>query len=103
MDEPVFQSFPPSIRSSENKVSSHLAKKLSLIVTRASLPEILPYPLQLDIVKHLVILSPVRPVLASVLGSSIFEQSGDGGEATGEAKATIKRLRELDSETESRS
>ncbi|CAI9094379.1 OLC1v1030104C1 [Oldenlandia corymbosa var. corymbosa] len=35
------------------------------------------YPLQLDILKHLVKLSPVRAVLASVFGSSILYRGGD--------------------------
>lgn len=40
-------------------------------------PGIPLYPLQLDIVKHLVKLSPVRAVLACVFGSSILYRGSD--------------------------
>lgn len=41
------------------------------------LPDIPLYPLQLDIVKHLVKISPVRAVLACVFGSSILHSGSD--------------------------
>ncbi|KAF3446015.1 hypothetical protein FNV43_RR11193 [Rhamnella rubrinervis] len=41
------------------------------------MPGIPLYPLQLDIVKHLVKISPVRAVLACVFGSSILYSGGD--------------------------
>lgn len=43
----------------------------------SSIPGIPLYPLQLDIVKHLVKLSPVRAVLACVFGSSILYRGSD--------------------------
>ncbi|XP_062022257.1 uncharacterized protein LOC133738693 isoform X1 [Rosa rugosa] len=158
---PVIPTFPKS--GSENKVLSPSFKeaKPNCYSRSSSLPGIPLYPLQLDIVKHLVKLSPVRAVLACVFGSSILyngsnssissslddgllqapdvdrlfyefaldqserfptlnrwiqmqtnlhrvsefavtvKQTDDGGETRGEARAAIKRLRELDSDTES--
>lgn len=42
-----------------------------------AMPGIPLHPLQLDIVKHLVKISPVRAVLACVFGSSILHSGGD--------------------------
>ncbi|XP_028950379.2 uncharacterized protein [Malus domestica] len=157
---PVFPTFPKS--GSENKVLSPSFKdaKPNSYCRSSSLPGIPLYPLQLDVIKHLVKLSPVRAVLACVFGSTILyngsdssisssldggslqapdvdrlfyefaldqserfptlnrwiqmqtnlhrvsefavtiKQTADGGEARAEARA-IKRLRELDSDTES--
>lgn len=69
---PVIPSFPKS--GSENKVLSPSFKeaKPNCYLRSSSLPGIPLYPLQLDIVKHLVKLSPVRAVLACVFGSSIL-------------------------------
>ncbi|VVA15000.1 Hypothetical predicted protein [Prunus dulcis] len=157
---PVTPTFPKS--GSENKVLSPSFKeaKPNSYCRSSSLPGIPLYPLELDIVKHLVKLSPVRAVLACVFGSTILyngsdssisssldggllqapdvdrlfyefaldqserfptlnrwiqmqtnlhrvsefavtiKQTADGGEARAEARA-IKRLREIDSDTES--
>lgn len=46
------------------------------------IPGIPLYPLQLDIVKHLVKISPVRAVLACVFGSSILCSGSDSSIAT---------------------
>lgn len=59
---------------SENKVLSPSSKeaKPNCYSRFAATPGIPLYPLQLDIVKHLVKISPVRAVLACVFGSSIL-------------------------------
>ncbi|XP_004303436.1 PREDICTED: uncharacterized protein LOC101291736 [Fragaria vesca subsp. vesca] len=69
---PVIPTFPKS--GSENKVLSPSFKeaKPNCYSRSSALPGIPLYPLQLDIVKHLVKLSPVRAVLACVFGSSIL-------------------------------
>ncbi|GKU87148.1 hypothetical protein SLEP1_g1595 [Rubroshorea leprosula] len=74
---PVIPSSPRSF--SENKVLSPSAKeaKPSCYIRSSATPGIPLYPLQLDIVKHLVKMSPVRAVLACVFGSSIlYRDSG---------------------------
>ncbi|XP_050366910.1 uncharacterized protein LOC126785311 isoform X2 [Argentina anserina] len=69
---PVIPTFPKS--GLENKVLSPSFKeaKPNCYSRSSALPGIPLYPLQLDIVKHLVKLSPVRAVLACVFGSSIL-------------------------------
>ncbi|KAA8525316.1 hypothetical protein F0562_007171 [Nyssa sinensis] len=74
---PVIPTCPTSCP--ENKVlspSSREAKPNSYSRSSAT-PGIPLYPLQLDIVKHLVKLSPVRAVLACVFGSSILYHGSD--------------------------
>lgn len=59
---------------SENRALSPSSKeaKPNCYTRSSATPGIPLYPLQLDIVKHLVKMSPVRAVLASVFGSSIL-------------------------------
>ncbi|XP_022976078.1 uncharacterized protein LOC111476590 isoform X1 [Cucurbita maxima] len=63
--------------SSENRLLSPSTKEAKLRCARSSLAMIgIPlHPLQLDIVKHLVKISPVRAILACVFGSSILHSS----------------------------
>lgn len=63
-----------SKNGSENKVLSPSTKgaKPNSYSCSSVLPGIPLYPLQLDIVKHLVKISPVRAVLACVFGSGIL-------------------------------
>lgn len=75
---PVIPTCPKS--SSESKILSPSPKTAKPnCYTRSSATLGVPlYPLQLDIVKHLVKLSPVRAVLACVFGSSILCSDSDG-------------------------
>lgn len=59
---------------SENRALSPSSKeaKPNCYTRSSATPGIPLYPLQLDIVKHLVKMSPVRAVLACVFGSSIL-------------------------------
>ncbi|KAE8675824.1 Zinc finger FYVE domain-containing protein 26 isoform 2 [Hibiscus syriacus] len=74
---PVIPTCPRSC--SENKVLSPSAKeaKPSCYSRSSATPGIPLYPLQLDIVKHLVKISPVRAVLACVFGSSMLHSGSD--------------------------
>lgn len=74
---PVVPTIPRTL--SENKVLSPSAKeaKPSCYIRSSATPGVPLYPLQLDVVKHLVKTSPVRAVLACVFGSSIL-YSGSG-------------------------
>ena len=66
---------PPCTKNgSENKVPSpsSTGAKPNCYNRSSIMPGIPLYPLQLDIVKHLVKISPVRAVLACVFGSSIL-------------------------------
>lgn len=63
---------------SENKVLSPSKEAKPNCYTRSSATPGVPlYPLQLDIVKHLVKISPVRAVLACVFGSTILYSGSD--------------------------
>lgn len=64
---------------SENKVLSPSFKeaKPNCYSRFSATPGVPLYPLQLDIVKHLVKLSPVRAVLACVFGSGILYSGSD--------------------------
>ncbi|BAT78232.1 hypothetical protein LR48_Vigan04g211500 [Vigna angularis] len=72
---PVVPTFPKS--SSENKVLSPSSKdaKPNCYCRSSATPGVALYPLQLDLVKHLAKISPVRAVLACVFGSSILYNS----------------------------
>lgn len=72
---PVVPTFPKS--SSENKVLSPSSKdaKPNCYCRSSATPGVTLYPLQLDVVKHLAKISPVRSVLACVFGSSILYNS----------------------------
>ncbi|KAK7283046.1 hypothetical protein RIF29_12273 [Crotalaria pallida] len=72
---PVIPTFPKS--SSENKVLSPSSKdaKPNCYSRSSATPGVSLYPLQLDVVKHLAKISPVRAVLACVFGSSILYSS----------------------------
>ncbi|XP_073225030.1 uncharacterized protein [Cicer arietinum] len=72
---PVVPSFPKS--SSENKVLSPSSKdaKPNCYCRSSATPGVSLYPLELDVVKHLAKISPVRAVLACVFGSSILYNS----------------------------
>lgn len=72
---PVVPTFPKS--SSENKVLSPSCKdaKPNCYCRSSATPGVALYPLQLDVVKHLAKISPVRSVLACVFGSSILYNS----------------------------
>ncbi|OMO61829.1 hypothetical protein CCACVL1_23218 [Corchorus capsularis] len=74
---PVIPTCPRS--GSENKVLSPSAReaKPSCYSRSSATPGIPLYPLQLDIVKHLVKISPVRAVLACVFGSSMLYSGSD--------------------------
>ncbi|XP_030947314.1 uncharacterized protein LOC115971497 isoform X2 [Quercus lobata] len=74
---PVIPTCPKS--GSENKLLSPSSKEAKPNCYRRSsaTPGIPLYPLQLDIVKHLVKMSPVRAVLACVFGSSILYSGSD--------------------------
>ncbi|XP_015874187.3 uncharacterized protein LOC107411162 isoform X1 [Ziziphus jujuba] len=75
---------PTSTRNSaENLVSPSFKEAKSNSYSRSSvMPGIPLYPLQLDIVKHLVKMSPVRAVLACVFGSSILSSGSDSSLST---------------------
>ncbi|MED6212503.1 hypothetical protein PIB30_083940, partial [Stylosanthes scabra] len=72
---PVVPTFPKS--SSEHKVLSPSSKdaKPSCYCRSSATPGVALYPLQLDLVKHLAKISPVRAVLACVFGSTILYSS----------------------------
>ncbi|KAG5045249.1 hypothetical protein JHK82_014634 [Glycine max] len=72
---PVVPTFPKS--SSDNKVLSPSSKdaKPNCYCRSSATPGVALYPLQLDVVKHLAKISPVRAVLACVFGSSILYNS----------------------------
>ncbi|KAL5074247.1 hypothetical protein RYX36_013231 [Vicia faba] len=72
---PVVPSFPKS--SSENKVLSPSSKdaKPNCYSRSSATPGVSLYPLELDVVKHLAKISPVRAVLACVFGSCILHDS----------------------------
>lgn len=74
---PVIPAYPKSC--SDNKLLSASFKEAK--PNCYSCPSVTPgvplYPLQLDVVKHLVKLSPVRAVLACVFGSGILNSSSD--------------------------
>lgn len=74
---PVIPTCPKS--GSENKLLSPSSKEAKPnCYRRSSATTGIPlYPLQLDIVKHLVKMSPVRAVLACVFGSSILYSGSD--------------------------
>lgn len=74
---PVIPTCPKS--NSENKVLSPSSReaKPNFYSRSSATPGVPLYPLQLDIVKHLVKLSPVRAVLACVFGSSILYNGND--------------------------
>ncbi|KAK8581989.1 hypothetical protein V6N13_144978 [Hibiscus sabdariffa] len=62
----------------ENKVLSPAKEAKPSCYSRSSaIPGIPLYPLQLDIMKHLVKISPVRAVLACVFGSSMLHSGSD--------------------------
>ncbi|XP_057959328.1 uncharacterized protein LOC131151883 [Malania oleifera] len=79
---PVIPTCPRS--SPENKVFSPSSKETnSNYYSHTSATPGMPlYPLQLDIVKHLVKLSPVRAVLACVFGSSMLYDGNDSSIST---------------------
>ncbi|KAL5558300.1 hypothetical protein UlMin_034511 [Ulmus minor] len=71
---------PPSAKNgSENRVlsSSSRGVKPNCYNRSSVMPGIPLYPLQLDIIKHLVKISPVRAVLACVFGSRILYNRSD--------------------------
>ncbi|KAL1300935.1 hypothetical protein HN51_045559 [Arachis hypogaea] len=72
---PVVPTFPKSC--SEYKVLSPSSKdaKPSCYCRSSATPGVALYPLQLDVVKHLAKISPVRAVLACVFGSTILYSS----------------------------
>ncbi|KAL2346823.1 hypothetical protein Fmac_000823 [Flemingia macrophylla] len=72
---PVVPTFPKS--SSENKLLSPSSKdaKPNCYCRSSATSGVALYPLQLDVVKHLAKISPVRAVLACVFGSSILYNS----------------------------
>ena len=71
---------PPFSRmSSENKLPSTKGSPCSSFST---VPGNSLYPLQLNIVKHLAKLSPVRAVLACVFGSSILSSSAESASSS---------------------
>jgi len=74
---PVAATFHKSY--AENKVLSPACKEAKPNCYRSfsATPGIPLYPLQLDIVKHLVKISPVRAVLACVFGRSILYSGSD--------------------------
>lgn len=74
---PVIPTCPKS--GSENKLLSPSSReaKPNCYSRSSATPGIPLYPLQLDIVKHLVKMSPVRAVLACVFGSSILYSGSD--------------------------
>ncbi|XVE53696.1 hypothetical protein DITRI_Ditri03aG0023300 [Diplodiscus trichospermus] len=74
---PVIPTCPRSC--SENKVLSPSAKEVkpSCYSRSSARPGVPLYPLQLDIVKYLVKISPVRAVLACVFGSSMLYSGSD--------------------------
>lgn len=74
---PVFPTFSRSYPESKTLSPSSRDAKPGSYSRSSGTPGIPLYPLQLDIVKHLVKLSPVRAVLASVFGSSILYSGSD--------------------------
>lgn len=76
---PVTPAYPRSY--SENKALSPSAKeaKPNCYSLCSATPEVPLYPLNLDIVRHLVKISPVRAVLACVFGSGILYNGSESG------------------------
>ncbi|KAI9106384.1 hypothetical protein K1719_021912 [Acacia pycnantha] len=74
---PVVPAFSKS--GSDNKVLSPSSKdaKPNCYSRSSATPGVPLYPLQLDVVKHLAKISPVRAVLACVFGSSILYSGSD--------------------------
>ncbi|KAF7830212.1 Protein isoform A [Senna tora] len=74
---PVVPTFSKS--GSDNKVLSPSSKdaKPNCYSRSSATPGVPLYPLQLDVVKHLAKISPVRAVLACVFGSSILYSGSD--------------------------
>ncbi|XAR70903.1 hypothetical protein NMG60_11027941 [Bertholletia excelsa] len=74
---PVTPTSPQSFLESKVLSPSSRDAKPNTYRRSSSIPGIPLYPLQLDIVKHLVKLSPVRAVLACVFGSGILYRDSD--------------------------
>ncbi|XP_027180766.1 uncharacterized protein LOC113779395 [Coffea eugenioides] len=74
---PVVPTFSRSYPESKILSPSSRDAKPGSYSRSSGTPGIPLYPLQLDIVKHLVKLSPVRAILASVFGSSILYSGSD--------------------------
>ncbi|KAH7574212.1 hypothetical protein JRO89_XS03G0265900 [Xanthoceras sorbifolium] len=92
---PIIPTCPSSL--SEKKILSPSPKEAKpTCYTRSSATPGIPlYPLQLDIVKHLVNISPVRAVLACVFGSSILYS---GSDSTMSGSLTDEILQESDAD-----
>lgn len=74
---PVVPTSPSSYAERSALSPSSGEAKPNFYSRSSSIPGVPLYPLQLDIVKHLVKLSPVRAVLACVFGSSILYRDSD--------------------------
>lgn len=92
---PIIPTTPHTL--SEKKLLSPTSKEAKpACYTRSSARPAIPlYPLQLDIVKHLVKISPVRAVLACVFGSSILY---NGSDRTISSSLTDETLQESDAD-----
>uniref|UniRef100_A0A1J3CB32 ZFYVE26-like TPR repeats domain-containing protein n=1 Tax=Noccaea caerulescens TaxID=107243 RepID=A0A1J3CB32_NOCCA len=67
----------PSSHSESKVLSPSKEAKPNCYVRSSATPGVPLYPLQLDIIKHLVKISPVRAVLACVFGGSILYNGSD--------------------------
>ncbi|CAM8879042.1 unnamed protein product [Rhodiola kirilowii] len=76
---PVTPAHPKNFPENKLLTPSSKEAKPNSYIQSSSMPGMSLYPLQLDVVKHLVKLSPVRAVLACVFGSSILY---DGNESS---------------------
>ncbi|KAH9761013.1 zinc finger FYVE domain-containing protein [Citrus sinensis] len=74
---PVIPSCPSSFSEKKVLIPSSKEAKPTCYRRSSATPGVPLYPLQLDIVKHLVKISPVRAVLACVFGSSILYSGCD--------------------------
>ncbi|CAH8358037.1 unnamed protein product [Eruca vesicaria subsp. sativa] len=72
---PVIPTTPPA--HSDKVLSSSKEVKPNCYVRSSATPGVPLYPLQLDIIRHLVKISPVRAVLACVFGGSILYNGSD--------------------------
>ncbi|XP_011622545.1 uncharacterized protein LOC18432072 [Amborella trichopoda] len=72
---PVLPAYP--MMSLENKIHSHSSVEAQPSSSSSLIPGVPLYPLQLNIVKHLATLSPVRAVLACVFGSTILSSGSE--------------------------
>ncbi|KAK3212905.1 hypothetical protein Dsin_017611 [Dipteronia sinensis] len=92
---PIIPTCPHSLSEKKVLTPSSKAAKPTCYTRSSTTPGTPLYPLQLDIVKHLVNISPVRVVLACVFGSSILYS---GSDSTISGSLTDEILQESDAD-----